>query len=418
LISDVKIVRSTTRGEGLALTVRKSKGVIVEYGGYGVAFDPTSSLTAYPAFVSHAHADHAAAFKYPDLVKYATEPTYRLLDALRWRKLDNWRPITVGETVRVGDMEVRVHNAGHVLGSVQFEVVTPEGTVLYTGDFSLGNSYTMEAATAVGCDILVIETTFGSPMFKFPKRRDLALDMVRWAVMEVIPAGHVPTFRTDSIGNAQEVISLFNRLTKLPVITAKNVTKVSDVYREYSFDLDYVDADSSEGRELLDGGRCVLVSPKGAKLDWENLETALASGWAAIMKKRGRGFPLSDHADFRELLSFIRRCHPKRVLTFHGGALTKGFADYVKKRLGIDARPLTSREETLMGPVSRGEMRMRACYEQLLRTVRIPGFEYTAPWLVKEMAHRGFTRSETEAALKHLVDHKLLDTTSRGVRLS
>jgi hypothetical protein len=41
-----------------------------------------------------------------------------------------------------------------------------------------------------------------------------------------------------------------------------------------------------------------------------------------------------------------------------------------------------------------------------------------SPWLVKEMAHRGFTRSETEAALKHLVDRKLLDTTSRGVRLS
>ena len=136
------------------------------------------------------------------------------------------------------------------------------------------------------------------------------------------------------------------------------------------------------------------------------------------MKKRGQAFPLSDHADFRELLSFIRRCRPKRVLTFHGGNMTRGFADYVRKRLGIDARQLTSREETLMGPVSRGEMRMKACHEQLLRTVRIPGFEYTAPWLVKEMARRGFTRSETEAALSHLVDLKLLDTTSKGVRLS
>ena len=389
----------------------------MEYGDSGVSFDPSNS-SEHTIFVSHAHADHASSFKKPDLVKYATEPTYKLLEVLGWKKLGNWRPISVGETVRVGDIDVRALNAGHVLGSVQFEAATPEGTILYTGDFSLGNSYTMEAAEAVKCDILVIETTFGAPMFKFPRRQDVALEMVRWAVMEAIPAGRVPTFRTDSIGNAQEVISAFNLLTSVPVVTSKNATKVSDVYRMYGHDLDYVDADSPEGRELLDDGKCVLIAPKGAKFKRENLDTALASGWAVMMRNRGRAFPLSDHADFRELLSFIRRCRPKRVLTFHGGKMTQGFAEYVRKRLGIDAGPLTGREETIHGPVTRGVLRMKVCYEQLLRTVRIPGFEYTSPWLVKEMARRGFTRSETEAALTHLVDRRVLELTSSGVRLT
>ncbi|MCW4036253.1 MAG: MBL fold metallo-hydrolase [Candidatus Bathyarchaeota archaeon] len=402
----------------MALTVKYSKGVIVEYGGFGVAFDPTSDSRDYPIFVTHAHADHAAAFKYPDVVKYSTEPTYRLLESMRWAKLQNWRPVSVGEKVRVGDMEVRAHNAGHVLGSVQYEVATPEGTLLYTGDFSMGNSYTMEAARVVGCDLLVVETTFGAPMFRFPKRRDVALDMVRWATMEAIPSGRIPTFKTDSIGNAQEVISMFNRMTKLPVVTAKSATRVSDVYRDHGYSLDYVDADSPEGRDLIESGRCAIVAPKGSKLRWENLETALASGWAVLWKRRGRAFPLSDHADFRELLGFIRRCHPKRVLTFHGGALTRGFADYVRKRLGIDAKALTGREETLMGTVSRGETRMRACYEQLLRTIRIPGFEYTSPWLVREMAKRGFTRGETEAALRYLVERRVLMDTQMGVKLA
>lgn len=98
--------------------------------------------------------------------------------------------------------------------------------------------------------------------------------------------------------------------------------------------------------------------------------------------------------------------------------MTKGFADYVRTRLKIDASQLTSREETVMGPVSRGEMRMKACYEQLMRTVRIPGFEYTSPWLVKEMARRGFTRSETEAALQHLVEREVLQSTPSGVTLN
>jgi Cft2 family RNA processing exonuclease len=402
----------------LALTVRRSKGVIVEYNGGGVAFDPSSKTSAYPAFVTHAHADHAGAFKNHEIVKYATEPTYKLLETLRWRNLQNWKPISIGDVIKMENLEVRVHNAGHVLGSVLFEVRTPEGTVLYTGDFSLGNSYTMESATAVGCDLLVIETTFGAPMFKFPKRKDVAMDMVRWAVMEAIPAGRVPTFRTDSIGNAQEVISIFNSLTNVPVVTVKSATRVSDVYREYGYDLNYVDAASPDGQELIEGGKCALIAPKGAKLKYDNLDIALASGWAAIMKRRSRAFPLSDHADFRELISFIRRCRPKRVLTFHGGAMTSGFPDYVRKRLKIDARPLTSREETMMGTVSHGATRMRACVEQLTRAIRIPGFEYTSPWLVKEMARRGFTRSETEEALKHLIERSVVEPTATGIRLA
>ena len=401
----------------MALTVKWNKGVIVEYGGDGIALDPSPKTVDYPVFITHAHSDHSSSIRNHDLVKYATEPTHRLLETLRRRSVKNWKPVSIGQKVKVGDIEVKPLNAGHVLGSVQYEVSTPEATLLYTGDFAMGNSYTMEAATTAACDLLVIETTFGAPQFRFPKRNEVALEMIRWAVMEAVPSGYVPAFRTDSIGNAQEIISIFNRMTNLPVVTARSATKVSDIYRHYGHKLDYVDADSPEGQELLESGRCVVIAPKGAKLGIDNLDPALASGWAVIMKNRTRAFPLSDHADFRELLSFIRRCRPKRVLTFHGGAMTRGFAEYVRKRLGIDARQLTGREETLMGPVSQREVRMKSCVDQLIRAVRIPGFEYTSPWLVKEMAKRGFTKSETETALGHLIEVGVLESTTTGIRL-
>jgi hypothetical protein len=89
----------------------------------------------------------------------------------------------------------------------------------------------------------------------------------------------------------------------------------------------------------------------------------------------------------------------------------------VKRRLGIDARPLTSREETLRGTVSNSEMRMRACCEQLLKAVRIPGFIYTSPWLVKEMGRRGFTRTETEVALQLLIERGILTSAKSGIKL-
>ena len=162
----------------MALTVKRQRGVVVEYGGSGLTFDASSKKTDYPVFVTHAHADHAAAFKYPELTKYATEPTFRLLENLRWRKLGNWNPVSVGSTIKIDDIEVKVHNAGHVLGSVQYEVNTPEGSILYTGDFGMGNSYTMDAAKTMSCDILVIETTFGAPMFMFEPSDLTKPDMV------------------------------------------------------------------------------------------------------------------------------------------------------------------------------------------------------------------------------------------------
>ncbi len=402
----------------MALTIKQDRGIIIEYGDDGIALDPDRRDTDYPVFITHAHADHSSSFKNPNLLKYSTEPTYRLLEALRWRKLTNWKPLKIGDRVRVGELEVKPLNAGHVLGSVEYEISTPEGTVLYTGDLSLGNSYTMEPARAIKCDLLVIETTFGAPQFKFPRRSEIALDIIRWAVMEAIPAGYIPAFRTDSIGNAQEIISIFNRMTNLPVVTAKSATQVSDVYRRFGHSLEYVDSSTNEGRELLDSGKCVVIAPKGAKLKIKNLDPALASGWASIMKNNTRAFSLSDHADFRELLSFIRRCKPRRVLTFHGGAMTRNFSDYVRKRLGIDAKPLTKRPESINGPISQGELRKKACAENILRTVRIPGFVYTEHWMIREMARRGFSKEETKSALEYLLNNGILEQSSNGVKLS
>jgi hypothetical protein len=53
-----------------------------------------------------------------------------------------------------------------------------------------------------------------------------------------------------------------------------------------------------------------------------------------------------------------------------------------------------------------------------VRAVRIPGFVYTEPWMVREMARRGFSKGETEAALKHLIDVGVFESTSTGVQLS
>ncbi len=400
----------------MELKVRQLGGILVEYGDQGVMLDPTRNTHSYPTFVSHAHADHASAFKHPEREKYATQETYDLLNSMGWKKLDGLNKIKIGDKIKLDDIEVHIHNSGHVLGSVQFEVNTPEGTVLYTGDLCTEETFTMDPATPADCDILVIETTFGSPMFQFPKREDIAVEVYQWAVNTVIN-GRIPAFKTDSIGNAQEVISILNQYTNLPVVTNKSATKVTDLYRQKGYNLDSVDAESDEGKELLESGKCALITPKGSKPKYDKLDIALASGWAAIMGRKRIAFPLSDHADYRGLMSHIRKCKPKRVLTFHGGNMTKDFHNHVRKRLGIAASPLTTRIETINGPKMSNEVRIRACSKQIINTIKIPGFIYQPSWLTSEMTRRGFSPSETESSLEYLIERGILKNTPEGVQL-
>jgi len=49
-------------------------------------------------------------------------------------------------------------------------------------------------------------------------------------------------------------------------------------------------------------------------------------------------FPFSDHADFEELIAFVKACDPEVVYTHHGSADT--LAEEIKRRLGIEARSL------------------------------------------------------------------------------
>jgi len=401
----------------LELKVRQRGGIIIEYGDQGIILDPTRNTHSYPTFVTHAHADHAAAFKHPEREKYATQETFNLLKAMGWNRLNGLKTVKVGDKIQIDDFEIRVHNSGHVLGSVQFEVNTPGGKVLYTGDLGTEDTFTMHAATPTNCDILIVETTFGSPIFKFPKREELAVEIYNWAINTVLKK-RIPAFKTDSIGNAQEIISIFNQYTKLPVLTAKSATKITDVYRESGYGLDSLDLSTEEGKEVFESGKCALIMPKGSKMQNNNLDTALASGWASLVRKKSIAFPLSDHADYKGLLGFIRRCKPKRVLTFHGGKITQDFHKHVRRTLRIPAAPLSSKIETVRGPLMNNEARVKACSRQIIRTIRIPGFIYQQSWLIKEMGRRGFTPLETENSIKYLKEKTVLKETDEGLILS
>ncbi len=323
----------------MALTVKWNSGILIESDGERIIFDPRRrERDCSHIFVTHAHLDHSKGLRFHDVEKSSTRETGEI--ASRYGRLTRWRPLPYGEKVEVGGLEVEAHNAGHVLGSASYEVSTSDGRLLYTGDMQFKDTLTLKAAEPVDCDVLVIEATFGSPFFKFPERGEIVRDMVEWA-FKTVRDGRIPTFRTDSLGNAQEIVRAFNMLTNLPVVVHRRIAEINQVYEEHGISLEFLISGSEEAREVEASGECILIIPKNLKVDDPRFKVALVSGWSLLYGgRRGDSFPLSDHADFNQLIEFIEACKPRVVLTCFGGRFNRVLAQQVEKRMGIEARPL------------------------------------------------------------------------------
>lgn len=388
-------------------------GVSIDYRDVKIILDPqVNQVNCDKVFISHAHFDHSKAFRRNRLKKFSSKETRDLISVYN-SNIDNWEELVKESEVRISDVEIVPHNSGHVLGSYEFEIVTPDGTILFTGDFNTEYTMTMKPAEPVPCDVLVLEATFGSPYFVFPSGEDVARDMIIWA-RDSLKKGKIPTFQTDPLGNAQEVIRIFNESTDISVVTHWKVSRINKIYESHGYKFEYLDAKTDEADEVISRGETVFITPKGLNLsNHPKFITALVSGWALWSK--GYAFPLSDHADFPKLMKFVEDCNPKLVLTCHGGRFNKTLARYIENKLKINAHPLQLISTNL---VSKGdENRIRECETRILMITKVPGFIYSKRMIMKEVRKYGFSRLEINITLKKLVDKGLLKVEKNGVVL-
>jgi putative mRNA 3-end processing factor len=246
--------------------------------------------------------------------------------------------LKVGETVRFDGSEVTVLNAGHMLGSCQFEVVTPEFTAIYTGDINCVDTLTTRAAHHKQCDYLVVEATYGHPSYGFPKRSTIYADIIRWTMTE-IKEGKTPTFQVYSSGKPQDLVRLFNVYTKIPVVCSPGIARANSVHNENGIQLNYLDSSTQDGKRLLKGGNCIYITTTGTDHMPRNVSRAVATGWALRQAFRSyAAFPLSSHADYNQLMQFVSSVNPKKVYVFTGYADI--LSTQIERKLGIKAGPL------------------------------------------------------------------------------
>lgn len=326
----------------MPLSIGWSGGVILKTEQATFHFDSKSKNNeANFKFISHSHGDHLSGLN-ALTNNYITPETQDILFYRYNLSRSRFSTIPYKKRIRFDTLEVTAHNAGHILGSAQYEIVTPNITCVYTGDINCKNMLTTTSADAIQCDILIMESTYGHPNYVFPSFGETCSNMVTWA-LNCVNKEVIPVFQVYSTGKAQEVNKIFNTFTRLPVVVTPSIAKVNKAYEKNNIALSYCCSNTDEGQALLNKKHCVFLTSKYKNNSLPNkFLTAAATGWAytSWTNKYAAAFPLSGHADFKQLVNYVKNVNPKKVLTLHG--FKDELASYLTRKVGIKAQPITA----------------------------------------------------------------------------
>lgn len=292
------------------------------------------------AFVSHAHSDHIA----PHRQIIVSERTARLMQArLPGKRIEILLPF--GQETNVRGMQVTLFPAGHIFGSAQFFLRTEDDSVLYTGDFKLRRGQSAEPAEWTTADTLIMETTYGLPRYRLPPTEEVITQIVAFC-RDAIDNNEVPVLLGYSLGKAQEILCALAGAELTPMLHGA-VYQMTRIYEQNGQKFcEYVRyrANDVAGKVLI----CPPSANRSRMLEKiPRKRVAMISGWAvepnAIYRYQvDAAFPLSDHADYDDLLRYVDLVKPKRVFTLHGFA--GHFARDLRAR-GIEAWALTEENQ-------------------------------------------------------------------------
>ena len=389
--------------------VRWSDGVAIRSGETKLLFDAIESDSTIPdLFITHAHFDHSKGFQFPAHKKRSTRETKELYETETDHQIGNWEAIRLGRRLQLGNVEVEAHDAGHILGSVQFEIIAHDENLVYASHLNFNDTLLTHAAEVAPCDALVIEAAFPPTSQKLPPRESVVANAVKW-VMGCVREHRVPALATETIGTAQELIRVFNTWTGLTVIVHPRIARTNQVYQNNGTALSYIDAGTEEAQSLIEEGKCVLIVPRRFDVtQYGDFRVAYATGWPTRAEKEsGEVFLLSDQADLDQLLMFVKEARPKTVFTFRGGSGV--LAELVSKKLGITGRALsaeTVRPKTTSTPID--EEAVKACENYIAGIVQVPNLTYDKRDLMSRALAEGFKIPFIEEALNRMAKKNVL----------
>jgi len=315
----------------------------IRLAGTEIYFDPAEPRKL--GIISHGHSDHIGRHEH----FIATAPTAAFLRIRGGHDLRGTE-LAFRQLHRIDDRwTVELFSAGHILGSAMVRVASDRGSLVYTGDFRLAPSYTAEPADIPHADAVIMESTYGSgPEWIFPPREELRERLVG-LVRGIVARDRTAVLLAYSLGKAQETAAML-RESGVPLVLHPVVAQISSVYEANGVALGTYEVWGMQSslfghRPTMDlRGKAVLVPPHLTRdvRRIRNAETIALTGWALRgTRDADHGVPLSDHADFGELIAFAEQARASVIYVTHG---SRRFAEELRRR-GIRAEFLNRKPQ-------------------------------------------------------------------------
>lgn len=364
------------------------RGLACRLGGFHI--DPWAPVPL--AVITHAHGDHARG----GCGRYLCAVEGIALLGRRLPPGSIIEGVPFGERVPLGDVIVSFHPAGHIRGSAQIRVESADEVWVASGDYKRQPDPTCSAFEPVPCDVFITEATFALPIYRWRPTRAVVAEIAGWWRLNR-GSGRASVLFGYALGKTQRILAELSVLAAdeewawmrdAVVFEHGAVAPLTRVYRAEGVALlgtasvaetdeaaapCPIDAppppDSSvlpvpsippepaapagrgrRSRRRADfAGALVVAPPSAAGTPWmrrfgADAQTGFASGWMqvrGVRRRRGydRGFVISDHADWFDLLRTVRETGARRVLVTHGNSAV--LSRYLNG-IGIDAAPLAT----------------------------------------------------------------------------
>jgi putative mRNA 3-end processing factor len=259
-------------------------------------------------FLSHAHSDHTSGIKNEGRILASAE-------TLELAGID-------AESATLEGTELL--DAGHILGARMLAADCDGERVVYTGDFCVKPNIFGMKAQIPRCDRLIMEATYGDPDYVFPPHEEVHEQIRKWVASNDKSNLIIGCYE---LGKSQEVVKILNGCSIAPVVTQKTETFCS-IYEKSGLKLDRIVVGTDEAEEAM-SRRFVALIPMGkakryfasrlAQAFERRTLCAVATGWALHYRfNTDAAFPLSDHADFNDLVDFVVQTGAKKAEFFTG----------------------------------------------------------------------------------------------------
>jgi putative mRNA 3-end processing factor len=292
------------------------------------------------AVVTHGHADHA----YRNMGHYLCHPLTALVLRTRLGKGLSIQEVPFGDPITINGANVCLYPAGHVLGSAQVRIEVNGNVAVMSGDYKRGADPQAGQFEPLPCNMFVTESTFALPVYQWPPVETVIEELLQWWSSNAMQ-GITSVLVCYSLGKAQRLMHYLvpeRTQTIGTVYHHDTAATLNNTFRAYGIHLPEAIPTSMfsmahKGTALIIAPGSFLRSPLAAQL--APTAAAMASGWMAVRNHNTseRGFVLSDHCSFEELVDTVTDTGADHVVVHHG--FVQEFCSYLQA-INVHAQPL------------------------------------------------------------------------------